>query len=415
MKAQLVALAFPFVFALPALADDRVDVFTNSTLGRPTLKTIELDAGAVVAVESVDLQSITSFTLPPVYCLEHVGDEVWLGTAFGFLRYGGSPLAFVGQHLTGDRILAITDAPFGGILVGVREVIEVDANGVEFRRVDTAPSTFRDIDPFQGGYLGTANDSVRILDLDYVDQGEFAPTAFAIALQNNIGYFPDRITILNDGRVVVAGITSVGIIEPSGIVQAIANPGSFERDVFETGAGLLLVPTSLGLLLMDDVSLEVYPSTGSLTSFNAARYGSRYSTSQRGASGRSCTATANSTGAEGRLHILASPSVADLTLSSIATDLPPFTFGLPVFGRASTNVPFGDGRLCVSPFAPGLARGPVAAVSATGSLRTDFDFVTPGLGGSFLPGTTWHYQVLFRDSGPAGFDGTDAVFVTFEP
>ena len=32
-----------------------------------------------------------------------------------------------------------------------------------------------------------------------------------------------------------------------------------------------------------------------------------------------------------------------------------------------------------------------------------------------VAGTTWHYQVLFRDSGPAGFDGTDSVFVTFEP
>jgi len=135
-------------------------------------------------------------------------------------------------------------------------------------------------------------------------------------------------------------------------------------------------------------------------------------------SGRGCSASINSTGRGARIHALGSASTSISSLSMIATALPPATLALPIFGVNPFDAPFGDGRLCVSPFAPGLTRAPVTLSTSNGSTRSDFDFTTPGLGAAFGPGTTWYFQVLYRDpTGPggSGFNGTDGVFISFQP
>lgn len=404
-----------------ASANDRVDVLTGTT-GTYGLAVLELDVGGGIRVDDVVLQSITPFPLPSTCsCIERVGSEVWVGSNEGVLRYGGTPLAYVGNDFVDERIVAISRAPFGAILStvrfpgGTRSLVEVDAAAVEIARVDTGLRSFTDIDAFQGGFLAAADDTLFQLDAGYSVQFEFAPNAASVAMQNGTGYFPERITMLDDGRIAVSAIVSVAILQDDQTVEDVVSVAPFEQDLLESAGGLLLLPSAAGLGLLDPDSREFFPRQDGIPGFRGRAYGSRYSTTERGSTGRTCTPTPNSTGDEARVHLLADASVAARKLSVIATHLPAGATALPIHGRAGYDVPFGDGRLCVSPFVPGLVRGPVGVTSATGALRTDFDFATPGLGIGFIAGTTWFHQVLFRDSGPSGLDATDAVFVTFEP
>ncbi|MEM9381108.1 MAG: hypothetical protein AAGB93_14245 [Planctomycetota bacterium] len=419
MKLPVLALVTAAPLTALSLGGDRVDAVVDPGNTRQ-LVVIEVDAGGVDQVERVSLQSLTPFQVEFVLSVDRIGDEVWVGTIEGLLRYGGAPLAYIDRAFADKRIQSITATPFGAILstnepLGVREVIETDHSAAVIRRVDTTPISFDDLEPYHGGFLGTVDSVVLELDANYGVVAEFAPDAFAIAEQNGFDYFPERVTTLSDGRIAIAGLASVAITENDGTVESVANPGPFERDVIESGGGLLIVPTASGLTLLDAATLESFPQFDAGTPIPFGVWGGRYSTTERGASGRTCTPSVNSTGDSARVHVLASPSAAERRLSLVATALPPGAFALPIHGLAAFDGVFGDGRLCVSPFVPGLTRGPVAAASALGSLQTDFDFVTPGLGAGFVAGTTWFHQVLFRDSGPAGTNGTDALFVTFEP
>lgn len=404
-----------------APAHDRVDVLTGST-GTFGVSVLELDVGGAIRVDDVLLQPITPFPLPVACtCIERVGSEVWVGSNEGVLRYGGTPLTFVGSALVDERIVAISRAPFGAILstvrtpAGTRSLVDVDGAAVEIARTDTGVRSFTDIDPFQGGFLGAADDVLLRLDASYDVLFEFAPDAASVAMQNGTGYFPERITMLDDGRIAVAAVVSVGILRDDQTVEDVVSVAPFEQDLLESAGGLLLLPSAAGLGLIDPDSFEFFPRQDSLQGFRGRAFGSRYSTVERGSTGRTCTPTPNSTGDAARVHLLVDASAAVRKLSVIATRLPAGVPSLPIHGPAGYDAPFGDGRLCVSPFVPGIVRGPVGLSSATGSVRTDFDFVTPGLGAGFLAGTTWFHQVLFRDSGPSGFDATDGVFVTFEP
>lgn len=416
LLAGVLLLTSPGASALGDRVDAIVNLPTSPAGSTPTLlTTIELDAGFVPNPNPVDLDAITPGGLPPGTAVEHVGDETWVGTTDGLYRFGGTPLALLGRSLQGERVVTIANAPVGPVVGVVRAVIEVDAQGNQVRRIDTAPNTFTDIDPFQGAYLGTSQDRAYTLTLDYGIVAEFGEDARIRAALDGSAYLPERLTVLDDGRVAIAGLTLVALVRPSGITEALLNPGFFERDVFATGGGQFATGTIEGPVLFTEDDVRQLPSTGGLVEFDYRFYGSRYSTDERGAAGRSCTGTPNSTGAIGRISILASADLPDAALALVATELPAGTVGVPIFGLAPSNTPFGDGRLCVSPLGSGIVRGPIGTASQEGSLPTTFDFSTPGLGAGFTAGTTWHLQVLFRDSGPNGFNGTDAVFITFEP
>ena len=341
-------------------------------------------------------------------CVERVGSEVWLGTSDGILRYGGSPLQLVGTSLLGERVLSMAPTPFGAIAsVQVFApggpfpfMVELDGSGSEIRRVDTAPRAFSDLAAYQGGFLGLRGDEVFRLDANYAVLGEFAPDAADTAIQRGLTYFPEQITVLDDGRVVITAAYSFAVVEADGTVDDVFF-ASFALAAQPTGGGPLLILTAINTLWLHDATDFGFLAFETVGPTNLQpRFSTRYTTTASSASERLCTPVANSTGAAARLRL-------------IATDLPAGTFCIPVYGPAPTDIVLGDGRLCGSPFTPGLTRGPVAAATIEGTLRTRFDFVTPGLGVSFVAGTTWYHQVLFRDSGPSGLNGTDSVSIRF--
>jgi len=89
--------------------------------------------------------------------------------------------------------------------------------------------------------------------------------------------------------------------------------------------------------------------------------------------------------------------------------------GLFFCGVKPANLPFGNGKLLVSPFSPGLKRLPPLVV--TDDFGTAFQELDPArLPPGTAPGSTVFFQLWFRDfAGGAGFNLTDGLAVTFEP
>ena len=88
--------------------------------------------------------------------------------------------------------------------------------------------------------------------------------------------------------------------------------------------------------------------------------------------------------------------------------------GLFFFGQGTTALALGNGLRCVS--APQLFRLPVRAAGGS-VLSFAFDNTQVPAAGQIMPGSTWHFQAYFRDpqAGPARFNLTDALTVTFVP
>ncbi|HTF90741.1 MAG TPA: hypothetical protein VK843_20140 [Planctomycetota bacterium] len=127
-----------------------------------------------------------------------------------------------------------------------------------------------------------------------------------------------------------------------------------------------------------------------------------------------CGALANSTGAPGLLSASGSASVAADNLTLRAAQLPVNRPTLFIAGANAQNVPFGDGRLCLT--APVLRLNPGSNSSSNGIATKSIDFHAHPASGAFLPGTTWHFQAWYRDpvGGPAGFNLTHGLRVTFQ-
>ncbi len=324
-------------------------------------------------------------------------------------------MAFIGTAFTDIYVRSITPTNTGALILGDTEVIEVDFAGTETFRLTTGLREFHDILPVPTGYLAATDIAIRELDQNFGWVGDFAIDAATVANQAGYGYFPEQLRLLSSGRIAVVAFACIVILEPNGAVVGVADGGPLELVAIETGGGMLLVPSAYGLGLVDPDTLEYFSRNPSVAASTGKWYSRSYPAPATTQSGRTCTTTLNSTGQAGRLHLLASPELSDQKLSLIGTDLPRNTFCLSFFSQHTQDVAHGDGRLCLSPLGSTLRRGPVAPTSADGSTRTDFDFQSPGLGSGFTAGTTWHFQILFRDTGPSGFSGTDSVYLTFEP
>lgn len=129
---------------------------------------------------------------------------------------------------------------------------------------------------------------------------------------------------------------------------------------------------------------------------------------------RSCVAAVNSSGAGARLAASGTRSIADDDLGFACAALPAGAFALLVHGAAPAMLPFGDGYLCVDPFAPGLTRRGVAAADAAGRAAWEVDLGSPA---APAPGESWTFQVLYRDpaAGGSGLNGSEALTATFVP
>lgn len=128
-----------------------------------------------------------------------------------------------------------------------------------------------------------------------------------------------------------------------------------------------------------------------------------------------CTAAPNSVGPGAVFHVTGSASIAADDLELWSTGLPPGSVGVFAYGNAQSNLPFGNGFLCVggttASFLP-----TVAQANGVATVEVDY-FGSPSQGGLIAAGSTWNFQFTYRDAagGGAQFNLSDATTVDFLP
>ncbi|MBK7875188.1 MAG: hypothetical protein IPJ77_05475 [Planctomycetes bacterium] len=130
-----------------------------------------------------------------------------------------------------------------------------------------------------------------------------------------------------------------------------------------------------------------------------------------------CPAEPNSMGIAATIGTFGSLAPTNETFGLSVTGVPavPTSWGMFTCGTEQTNIPFGNGRLCVSPFSQGIFRmttQSLAQGTITLSMETSLqDFVL------CTPGSTWNFQFWYRDvaAGGSRFNLSNAVHVRFAP
>jgi hypothetical protein len=132
-----------------------------------------------------------------------------------------------------------------------------------------------------------------------------------------------------------------------------------------------------------------------------------------------CVAAPNSAGAGAVISAGGSTSLAANDLELHAAGAVPGQFGLYFYGPDAAQQPFGDGFLCVS---GGFFRlSPAQQATGAGAIDRAVDLTQPpmsGGAGEVLAGSTWRFQLWYRDpAGPggAGFNLSDALEAVFCP
>lgn len=135
-----------------------------------------------------------------------------------------------------------------------------------------------------------------------------------------------------------------------------------------------------------------------------------------------CATAPNSAGPGATLSHTGSTSIAANDLTLVSTGAPANQFGVFFYGPLQTQVPYGDGNLCVHPGTVGVFRLlPLVSANGAGTTTKLVDFTQPPASsgpGVILPGSTWHFQHWFRDTfgpGGTGFNLTDGLSATFCP
>lgn len=131
-----------------------------------------------------------------------------------------------------------------------------------------------------------------------------------------------------------------------------------------------------------------------------------------------CLSAPNSTGLAASIGPIGSTSLTANDMGLMVAGCPAGENGLFFYGRHSSQVPFANGYLCVSPFADGLYRLPVAsATTGIGSLERTIDYSSLQQAGLIEPGTTWYFQFWFRDNagGGHGSNLSNGLRCVFEP
>ncbi len=131
-----------------------------------------------------------------------------------------------------------------------------------------------------------------------------------------------------------------------------------------------------------------------------------------------CVAAANSAGGGATMGASGSLSVASNSFVVEVEGAVPGQPGLFFYGVDATQVPFGDGFLCVQ---PGVYRlNPPLTPDGSGDASRHVDFTVPPTDsgpGEIVVGSTWRFQFWYRDpaAGGAGFNLSDGLAATFCP
>ena len=123
-----------------------------------------------------------------------------------------------------------------------------------------------------------------------------------------------------------------------------------------------------------------------------------------------CTPGANGA----TITAVGSASVAANDLSLLATGALPSVNGIFFYGDLRATTPLGNGTLCVAGSAGIFRLPPVLSSNAAGEASRAIDLASPpSPAGTITAGSTWNFQLWFRDGGSS--DLTDAVEVQFTP
>ncbi|MEM1449430.1 MAG: S8 family serine peptidase [Planctomycetota bacterium] len=112
-----------------------------------------------------------------------------------------------------------------------------------------------------------------------------------------------------------------------------------------------------------------------------------------------------------QLSTTGSTSIGANNLSLLAFQLPPFTSALVARSETQASTPVGDGTLCLG---GNVFRIAVVQADFIGTASYSIDVTTAPTGAMILSGSTWNYQLWYRDiggPGGTGFNFTDAVEV----
>ncbi len=130
-----------------------------------------------------------------------------------------------------------------------------------------------------------------------------------------------------------------------------------------------------------------------------------------------CTAGVNQTGFSGAIVASGSTGLAANSFMLTASQLPQNMTALFFYGIDAVQIPLGNGFRCVG--GSSLFRLPAQSSGANGVITQQLDFTQLPFSsgpGQILPGTLWHFQCYYRDTGfGAGFNFTDALAVPFCP
>jgi hypothetical protein len=131
----------------------------------------------------------------------------------------------------------------------------------------------------------------------------------------------------------------------------------------------------------------------------------------QGGAPRFCPATASSLGQPARID---APCLLELGQGPVEVVVArvPDGIGILLLGDSRTQVPFGNGYLCVA----GTVRSLPPANSQGNVLRFQLDPASAG-GGVIVGGTSWNLQAIYRDrgAGGAGVNASEAIAVTVLP
>jgi len=131
-----------------------------------------------------------------------------------------------------------------------------------------------------------------------------------------------------------------------------------------------------------------------------------------------CSSAPHSAGAGAVISATGTTSVSANDLALVSAGGVPDVFGLFFYGPTQTEMPFGDGFLCVGD--PLYRLIPPVLADSGGTAALALDFAKPPLDagpGAAVFGQTWNFQHWFRDpaSTLSGFNSTNGLSVTFCP
>lgn len=141
------------------------------------------------------------------------------------------------------------------------------------------------------------------------------------------------------------------------------------------------------------------------------------SSSSLGSSFIYCDSTASAFGEAAHMSVSGSLDLTGNTFALTVTGVPPVpqSWGMFTYGLAQTNIPFGNGNLCISPFNPGIYRMTPQSLGNGTVTRSMQD--TPQEFVQIQTGSSWNFQFWYRDptAGGANFNLSDGLHVDFAP